>query len=87
MKSATTLVVGAMIGAGLAMLFAPRITKIGGSLENKVTDSIERGQAKVREITSQATRVADQAKDRVQRVQDAVDVGVRAFKEVKKKLA
>ena len=42
---------------------------------------VQSGQAKAREITGQAIRVADQAKDQAQRVQDAVDAGVRAFKE------
>jgi gas vesicle protein len=73
--------VGAVIGAGLAMFFAPKSgDKIREALADKVTGSIERGQAKAREITGQAIRVADQAKDHVQRVQDAVDAGVRAFK-------
>jgi gas vesicle protein len=73
-----------MIGAGVAMLFAPRsIEQIREGLAGKLTGSIERGQAKVREIASEAVRVADQAKDQVQRVQDAVDAGVRAFKEAK----
>ncbi len=84
MRSTVAFGVGAVVGAGLAMLFAPKsIEQIRKGLAGKVTDSIERGQAKVREITSQAIRVADQAKDQVQRVQDAVDAGVRAFKEVK----
>jgi gas vesicle protein len=75
--------VGAVIGAALATLFAPRIGKqIREGLED-VTGGLERGQARVREITDQALQVADQAKDRVQRVRDAVDASVRAFKEVK----
>jgi methyl-accepting chemotaxis protein len=63
-------------------------------LADKVSGGIERGQAKAREITGkakriadqagqvadQAKRVVDQAKGQVQRVQDAVDAGVRAFK-------
>jgi gas vesicle protein len=76
--------VGAVIGAGLVMFFAPKSgEKIREALADKVTGSIERGQAKAREITGHAIRVADQAKDQVQRVQDAVDAGVRAFKEAK----
>jgi gas vesicle protein len=83
MRSAISFGVGAVIGAGLAIFFAPQIGKqIREGLE-EVTGSIERGQAKVREIAGQAIRVADQAKDRVQRVQGAVDAGVRAFKEAK----
>ena len=75
--------VGAVIGAALATLFAPRIGKqIREGLED-VTGGLERGQAKVREIADQAIQVADQAKNHVQRVRDAVDAGVRAFKEVK----
>jgi gas vesicle protein len=83
MRPTTAFGVGAVIGAGLAILFAPTIRKqIQDGLE-EMTGSIERGQAKVREIAVQAIRVADQAKDQVQRVQDAVDAGVRAFKGVK----
>jgi hypothetical protein len=44
---------------------------------------IERGQAKVREIAVQAIRVADRAQDQAQRVQDAVNAGVRVFKGIK----
>jgi len=88
MRSATAFVVGAVIGAGVAILCAPEpIEKMREGLAGKVTGSIERGQARVRKIAGQAIRVADQAKDQVQRVQDAVDAGVRTFKEVKKKLA
>jgi gas vesicle protein len=84
MRSTIAFGVGAVIGAGLAMLFRPKsIELIRQDLVDKVTGGIERGQAKVREITSQAIRVADEARDQVQRVQDAVDAGVRAFKEVK----
>ena len=83
MRSVIAFGVGAVIGAGLAMLVAPKsVEQIRGVLED-VTGSIERGQAKVHEIAGHATRVADQAKNQVQRVQDAVDAGVRAFKEVK----
>ena len=83
MKSTIAFGVGAIIGAGVAIFFAPKISnQIREGLE-EVTDSIERGQAKVREIAGEAIRVADQAKDQVQRVQDAVDASVRAFKEVK----
>jgi gas vesicle protein len=81
MKSTVAFGFGAVIGAGLAMFFAPNSgERIQKALADKVTGSIERGQAKTREITGQAIRVADQAKDQVQRVQDAVDAGVRAFK-------
>ena len=84
MRSTIAFCVGAVIVAGLAMFFAPKsIEEIREGLAGKVTRSIERGQAKAREITGQAIRVADQAKDQVQRVQDAVDAGVRAFKEAK----
>jgi gas vesicle protein len=85
MKSTTIAFgVGAVIGAGLAMFFAPKSgEQIREALANKVTGSIERGQAKAHEIAGQAIRVADQAKDQVQRVQDAVDAGVQAFKEAK----
>jgi len=82
MRSTIAFGVGAVVGAGLAMLLRPKsIELIRQGLADKVTGGLERGQAKVREITSQAIRVADQAKDQVQHVQDAVDAGVRAFKE------
>jgi gas vesicle protein len=83
MKSIITFGLGAVIGAGLAILFAPKIGKqIREGLE-EVTGSIEHGQAKVREIAVQAIRVADRAQDQVQRVQDAVNAGVRVFKGIK----
>jgi gas vesicle protein len=84
MRSTIAFGVGAVIGAGLAMLFAPKSgEQMREGLADKVTGGIERGRAKAREITGQAIRVADQAKDQVQRVQDAVDAGVQAFKEAK----
>ena len=84
MKSTIAFGIGAVIGAGLAMFFAPKSgEQMREALAEKVTGSIERGQAKAREITGRAIRVADQAKDQVQRVQDAVDAGVQAFKEAK----
>jgi gas vesicle protein len=87
MKSIIAFGVGAVVGVGLAIFYAPRIgDRIQERLE-EVSGSIERGQAKVHDMAGEAIRVADQAKDQVQRVQDAVDAGVRAFKEVKKKLA
>ena len=87
MRSVIVFGVGAVIGAGLAIFYAPRIgDRIQEGLED-VSGSIERGQTKVHDMAGEAIRVADQAKDQVQRVQDAVDAGVRAFKEVKKKLA
>lgn len=87
MKSVIAFGVGAGVGIGLAIFYAPRIgDRIQERLE-EVTGSIERGQAKVHEMAGEAIRVADHAKDQVQRVQDAVDAGVRAFREVKKKLA
>jgi gas vesicle protein len=87
MKSVIAFGVGAVVGVGLAMFYAPRIgDRIQERLE-ELSGSIERGQAKVHDMAGEAIRVADQAKDQVQRVQDAVDAGVRAFKEVKKKLA
>ena len=83
MKSTIAFGIGAAIGAGLAIIFAPKIGKqIREGLE-EVTDSIERGQAKVREIAVEAIRVADQVNDQVRRVQDAVDAGVRVFKGIK----
>ena len=87
MKSVIAFGVGAVVGVGLAIFYAPRIgDRIQERLE-ELSGSIERGQAKVHDMAGEAIRVADQAKDQVQRVQDAVDAGVRAFKEVKKKLA
>ena len=84
MRSTIAFGVGAVVGAGLAMFFAPKFgDKIREGLADKVTGSIERGQARIREFTGQAIRVADQAKDQVQRDQDAVDAGVRVLKEAK----
>jgi gas vesicle protein len=84
MKATIAFGLGAVVGAGLAILFAPKsIEQIRQGLADKVTGGLERGQAKVREIAGQAIRVADQAKDQVQRVQDAVDAGVRVFKGIK----
>jgi gas vesicle protein len=84
MRSTIAFGVGAVIGAGLAMFFAPQSgEQLREGLADKVTGGIERGQAKAREITGQAIRVADQAKGQVQRVQDAVDAGVQAFKQAK----
>jgi gas vesicle protein len=83
MKATIAFGIGAAIGAGLATIFAPKIGKqIREGLE-EVTGSIERGQAKVREIAVEAIRVADQVNDQVQRVQDAVDAGVRVFRGIK----
>jgi gas vesicle protein len=87
MKSIIAFGVGAVVGVGLAIFYAPRIgDRIQERLE-EVSGSIERGQAKVHDVAGEAIRVADRAMDQVQRVQDAIDAGVRAFKEVKKKLA
>ncbi len=84
MRSTVAFGVGAIVGAELAILFAPKsIERIRQGLADKVTGGFERGQAKVREITTQAIRVADEAKNQVQRVQDAVDAGVRAFEETR----
>ena len=83
MRSTVAFGVGAIIGAGLAILFAPKIGKQIQEGLDEVTGSIERGQAKVREIAVQAIRVADRAQDQVQRVQDAVNAGVRVFKGIK----
>ena len=81
MRSTIAFGIGAVVGAGLAMLFRPKsIELIRQDLANRVNGSLEREQAKVREITSQAIRVADKVKDQVQRAQDAVDAGIRAFK-------
>jgi gas vesicle protein len=84
MKATVAFGVGAAIGAGLAMFFTPKSgEKIRQAVADKVTGGIERGQAKARRIADQAIRVTDQAKNQVQRVQDAVDAGVQAFKEPK----
>jgi len=97
MKSTTAFAVGAAVGAALATLLAP---KSGNAyvedFAGKVSDSIECGQAKAREIADKAIRVADQAKekafravgqakDQIQRVQEAVDAGVQTFNETKAK--
>lgn len=83
MKLTTALGFGAAIGAGLAIIFVPRIKKQIQETLKEATGSIERGQARVHEIAGQAIRIADQAKDKIQRVEDAVDAGVHAFQKVK----
>ena len=84
MRSTVAFGVGAAIGAGLAMFFTSKSgEQIREGLADNVNGSIERGQAKAREIAGKAIWFADQAKDQVQRVQEAVDAGVRAFKEAK----
>jgi gas vesicle protein len=96
MKSTTAFAVGAAVGAGLATLFAPKSAEHLRDFAGKVSGSIERGQAKTREIADKAIRVADQAKEKafravdqakeqVQHVQEAVDAGVQAFNETKAK--
>ena len=81
MRSTIAFGIGAVVEAGLAMLFRPKsIELIRQDLANRVNGSLEREQAKVREITSHAIRVADKVKDQVHRAQDAVDAGIRAFK-------
>lgn len=78
MKYAVAFGVGAVVGAGIAMLVAPRYTE-RKDFAASVTGGIERGRAKAREIADQVIRIADQVKSEVQRVQEALDTGVRAF--------
>jgi hypothetical protein len=81
MKAITAVGVGALIGAAIAILFTREETL--SDLTGRVNDRIERGAAKARKIVRQTTEMAAQLKDQVQSVQDAVDAGVRAFKEAK----
>jgi gas vesicle protein len=84
MKAITALGVGTLIGAAIAIVFAPKSGKeTVADLTDRVNDSIERGTAKVREIARQTSEVAANLKDQVQSVQGAVDAGVRAFKEAR----
>ena len=78
MKYAVAFGVGAVVGAGVALLFAPKYAERKNWAAG-VTGSIERGRAKAHEFADQAIRVAGQVHDQVQRVQDAVSAGVRAF--------
>jgi gas vesicle protein len=84
MKAITALGIGTVIGAAIAVLFAPKSgEETLADLARRVNDSIERGTAKAPEIASQTTEVAAQLKDQVQSVRGAVDAGVRAFKEAR----
>lgn len=72
MKATTAFGVGAVIGAALAVLLAPRTAKrVREGLED-VTSGLERGQARLRDIADQALQVTDQVKDGVERVRDAL---------------
>jgi gas vesicle protein len=84
MKAITALGVGTLIGATVAILFAPKSgEETLAHLTDRVNDSIERGTAKAREIARQTNEVAAKLKEQVQSVQGAVDAGVRAFKEAR----
>jgi len=84
MKAITALGVGTLVGATVAILFAPKSGKVMlADLTDRVNDSIERGTDKALEIARETTEVAAKLKDQVQSVQDAVDVGVRAFKDAR----
>jgi gas vesicle protein len=84
MKAITALGVGTLIGATVAILFAPKSgEETLAHLTDRVNDSIERGTAKAREIARQKNEVAAKLKEQVQSVQGAVDAGVRAFKEAR----
>lgn len=81
MKAITALGVGTLIGAAIAVLFAPKSgEETLADLAGRVNDSIERGTVKAREIAGQTTEVTAQLKDQVESVRGAVDAGVRAFK-------
>jgi gas vesicle protein len=84
MKAITALAAGALIGATITMLYAPKSgAETVTRLSDRVNNSIERGTAKAREITRQTTEVAAKLKDQVHGIQDAVDAGVRAFRQAR----
>jgi gas vesicle protein len=84
MKAITALAAGALIGATITMLYAPKSgAETVTCLSDRVNNSIERGTAKAREITRQTTEVAAKLKDQVHGIQDAVDAGVRAFRQAR----
>jgi gas vesicle protein len=70
MKAIAIFGVGALIGAAITILFAPR-----------VTDNIKNATVKALEIARQTTEVAAKLNDQVQSIRGAADAGVRAFKE------
>jgi len=84
MKAITALAAGALIGATITMLYAPKSgAETVTRLSDRVNNSIERGTAKAREMTRQTTEVAAKLKDQVHGIQDAVDAGVRAFRQAR----
>ena len=84
MKAITALAAGVLIGATIATLYAPKSgAETLTHLTDKVNNSIERGTVKAREITRQTTEVAAKVKDQVQGIEDAVDAGVRAFRQAR----
>jgi gas vesicle protein len=83
-KAITAFGVGTLIGATVAILFAPKSgEETLAHLTARVDDSIERGTAKAREIARYTNDVAAKLKDQIQSVQSAVDAGVRAFKQAR----
>ena len=72
---------GVVIGAVVAVFVAPKSgQEMRGDLADKVNQGIRRGKASTRNLVSQATRVADQVEQEVERVKDAVDAGTRAYR-------
>jgi gas vesicle protein len=85
MKTITAFGVGTVVGAAIAILFAPKSgEETLADLTNIANGGIERGTAKAREITRQTTVAAAKLKDQVEGVRGAVEAGVRAFKDARK---
>jgi hypothetical protein len=70
MKTLAAFGIGALIGAAIAIRFAP-----------KVTDNIVRAAAKALEIARRTNEVAAHLNDQVQTIHGAVYAGIRALKE------
>jgi gas vesicle protein len=80
-SAAVPFFVGVAVGTAVAVFVAPKSgQQLRGDIVDKVNQGIERGRETTRNLVSQATRVADQVEQEVQRVKDAVDAGTRAYR-------
>ena len=77
----TPFFVGVAVGAAVAIFVTPKSgQQIREDIVDKVNQGIKRGRDTTRNLVGQATRVADQVEQEVQRVKDAVDAGTRAYR-------
>jgi gas vesicle protein len=76
-----TFVVGAGVGALVALLLAPKSgEELRDDIAGEVNDSIDQVRKSGRDLKRRAQRVVDLAKDQVQ---DAIDAGDRAYSQAK----